>query len=921
MPEKATPSEAQKTAFIVLGIILSLTGLISTFLFQQISKKDNDLRQRGRYLVTIQGYSETIFLTLMLYNGAFSGSMPCFIIFHASYLVLIPFVLVLTGRAWRLITRIQRNQDIYQSRFADPSDLAELTKVQGHSNKAKDRTLVSARGFSSSRTSPSLVNLTSLKSSRQQSTHTWSQQDALDQHDRVFELTHKSQQDIARSNKWYNRYKKASDRQMLITGVTYMVISVIVDLIFQFTVDEMKSTNAQCTPRIVPYLFPYITYFIFLFILSPTMIYQLNGINDGYGIRKELIWISLFSLPCIALFFGLPAIAKDFTEKYFNQVYFMVAILVAAHIPSIIIPLIRHFRANPYICLYRSRAAENTAKGKGGTGTKPGDRDQGHGRPVGASSENVSSEAGLAPPSARQQWHSGSSGHLAPPPEAKYNQPSGRDHLPLHTNLNSQQENNVGGFNLSLKNIIRNQQRNRFGFGSSSQDDTIRHIKTDWDEFIKALEDRRMFDHISAFTVAEFCAENTRFLYEVARLEKRAAQYERLRDLTSGSQDVVETVGSTTDTSTLEQLDEGAEKSANAGTRDSTIGPLPTQFASAHRLQMDDGKGSQRIKKIVSVSSVSSTMPMLGSRRSSSSLFDESEPSSPLGSSSHSTFRRYGGSSVALPDLEEGITENREAGNPSAPIHLDIINIPSTPFATLPMPPTLLIQFEYVYNTFVATGARLELNLSHETAQEIHQKAKKNDWTSGMFDGAIFEVQELLFRDVWPKFVSSSRGLLAVATEECESEPSDKFGTTSAGSRTAVFLPFDHHQLSRQHTSPSPAHSIKSPKSSLSKAASTRSTATPSNEPGSVVTSVSSSDNHATKSDTFLEEHSRTGFKTWLDKKNRGGITAATLISRESGTEESLGIIEQSRRSMVDRRSDTSGLCSNNTLNMPALTP
>ncbi|KAG0374843.1 hypothetical protein BGX24_009852 [Mortierella sp. AD032] len=873
MPAKAPSSEAQKTAFIVLGIILSLTGLISTFLFQQISKKDNDLRQRGRYLVTIQGYSETIFLTLMLYNGAFSGSMPCFIIFHASYLVLIPFVLVLTGRAWRLITRIQRNQDIYQSRFADPSDLAELTKVQGHSNKAKDRTLVSARGFSSSRTSPSLVNLTSLKSSRQQSTHTWSQQDTIDQHDRVFELTHKSQQDIARSNKWYNRYKKASDRQMLITGVTYMVISVIVDLIFQFTVDEMKSTNAQCTPRIVPYLFPYITYFIFLFILSPTMIYQLNGINDGYGIRKELIWISLFSLPCIALFFGLPAIAKDFTEKYFNQVYFMVAILVAAHIPSIIIPLIRHFRANPYICPYRSRAAENTAKGKGGAGNKPGDRDQGHGRPVGASSENVSSEAGLAPP-----WHSGSSGHLAPPPEAKYNQPSGRDHLPLHTNLNNQQENNVGGFNLSLKNIIRNQQRNRFGFGSSSQDDTIRHIKTDWDEFIKALEDRRMFDHISAFTVAEFCAENTRFLYEVARLEKRAAQYERLRNLTSGSQDVVETVGSTTDTSTLEQLDEGAEKSANAGTRDSTIGPLPTQFASAHRLEMDDGKGSQRIKKIVSVSSVSSTMPMLGSRRSSSSLFDESEPSSPLGSSSHSTFRRYGGSSVALPDLEEGIAENREA-------------------------------------------ARLELNLSHETAQEIHQKAKKNDWTSGMFDGAIFEVQELLFRDVWPKFVSSSRGLLAIATEECESEPSDKFATTSTGSRTTVFLPFDHHQLSRQHTSPSPAHSIKSPKSSLSKAASTRSTATPSNESSSVVASVSSCDNHATKSDTFLEEHSRTGFKTWLDKKNRGGITAATLISRESGTEESLGIIEQSRRSMVDRRSDTSGLCSNNTLNMPALTP
>ncbi|KAF9130891.1 hypothetical protein BGW39_002532, partial [Mortierella sp. 14UC] len=260
-----------------------------------------------------------------------------------------------------------------------------------------------------------------------------------------------------------------------------------------------------------------------------------------------------------------------------------------------------------------------------------------------------------------------------------------------------------------------------------------------------------------------------------------------------------------------------------------------------------------------------------------------------------------------------GITENREAGNPSAPIHLDIINIPSTPFAPLPMPPTLLIQFEYVYNTFIATGARLELNLSHETVQEIHQKAKKGDWTSGMLDGAIFEV---LFRDVWPKFVSSSRGLQAIGPKESDCEPSDKFGTTSAGSRTTVCLPFDHHQLSRQPTSPSPAHSIRSPKSSLSKAASISSAGASAAEPGA---GGSSGENHGAKNDTFLDEPSRTGFKTWLDKKNRGGITAATLISREGDTEESLGIIEQSRRSMVDRRSDTSGLYSNNALNMPPL--
>lgn len=158
----------------------------------------------------------------------------------ASYLVLVPFVLVLTGRAWRLITRIQRNQDIYQTRFADPTDLAELTRAAStQGNKSKERTLLPARGHSSSRLSPSLVNLTSL---RQQSSQSRPQQDATEQHDRVFELTEKSQKDIARSNKWYNRYKKATDRQMLITGVTYMTICVIIDVTFMITTRPVMLT-------------------------------------------------------------------------------------------------------------------------------------------------------------------------------------------------------------------------------------------------------------------------------------------------------------------------------------------------------------------------------------------------------------------------------------------------------------------------------------------------------------------------------------------------------------------------------------------------------------------------------------------------------------------------------------------------------
>ncbi|KAF9300660.1 hypothetical protein BGZ74_007639 [Mortierella antarctica] len=803
-PDQIPLGMFRRVFLICLGTLLSTISITSTILFQQISKKDNNLRQRGRYLVALQGYFSTFFLFVICFYQAYKCRIPCAVLFWGAYLGLIPFVLVFTGRAWRLITRFDRNTAIYQSRFAEPDLDTDLDP-------------------SSTKGTPSSSNLSTLHSL----SDSYLEQEKAPQ---------SSSPNIAPvvSKAWYNRYRSASDKQMLALAIIFMLLSTAIGVAFQVTTPGIAVTptvNYMCHSG-SEYIYPYTVAVIFLFVLSPFMVLQLRGINDGFGIRNELRSLTIFSVPCFICFFLLPAVAADFSRKVLDRTTWMALILVASHIRAVIIPLIRHFKAYPHQCAYTSWRRQRKI-----------DRENAKNQ---AKDGSTISEEDPALPT-----------HMPPVhvPAGDLDQLAMEEFGPdYHTRKGS-----VANINRTIKNLIRNQRKQRFRVGITSvQGSTIDIQKTDWDAFIRVLEDKQLFDRLSAFTVREFCAENTRFLYEVSRLERRAIQYEKLRDLSltpSG-------VPSATEELAPQRI--RLSKSPSTSTTHSTLPPLPAQFSNDTH---------HRIKKIVSASSVSSSAPMLRTRRSSLSYVDDSEPSSPMASSSISTFMRYG-SSPALPDLEEGST--------------------------------------YISDSKSNLGGRLELNLSHDTVQALHRKARRADWHSGMFDGAIDEIQELLFRDVWPKFVTSSQGLRYATVDDLDRV--EGCSTRSGGVSRTSFVTFEQHhphpqsqaQASSTRTTPSPSIHVVSPKSSISVATSSRVAASLSDG----VSVGQAGSGKSRREDEFHEEPSKTGFRTWLSKKSRTGITAAALISLEGRNEVSLGIIEQSRKSSADRRSDNSGLYS-----------
>ncbi|KAG0334231.1 hypothetical protein BG004_000503 [Podila humilis] len=693
---------------------------------------------------------------------------------------------------------------------------------------------------------------------------------------------------------------------MLLIALTFLFVNFAIGIGFQATTEGigLSPISYQCHTG-PQYIFPYTVTIFFLFVLSPFMVYQLKGISDGFGIRNELIFLSAFSAPCFTAYFLVPAIADDFSERFVDKTTWMALILIAGHINSIMIPISRYFKTHPHQCAYKAWVSQRKIERERETQQRTVAQ-------VSAISEDGTEVTLPTHMPISRVDSNGDKSDLRDQEMAM--EEFGSDY---HSRKGS-----ITNINNTIKNLARNQRKQGFRVGvGNSQGGTFDSKRVDWDEFIRVLEDRRLFDRLSAFTVREFCAENTRFLYEVTRLERRAIQYERLRNLSS-----TPVIASTTTPEQrlfphTTQLSKSPSTSTTHSTTHSTLGPLPTQLTYA--------ESQHRIKKIVSASSVGSSAPMLRTRRSSLSYVDDSEPSSPMASSSMSTFMRYGPTS-ALPDLEEGLVANKAEGSSAkskSEVKLEVVEMVSHDITPFPMPPTLLIQFEYVYTTFISVGGRLELNLSHSTVQDIHRKARQANWSSGMFDGAVYEIQELLFRDVWPKFVTSSHGLNSnlPQSSDAASQNSRRLGygggAQAAESASTVYMPFEQHQSSTQQrfspqpqrqpqavstrSTPSPSVHMVSPKSSMSAATSSRAV-------GSLSDSGSIGPAGSVKSwrdDEFQEEPSRSGFRTWLSKKSRTGITAAVLMSREGSNDESLGIIEQSRKSTAaDRRNGWSSV-------------
>ncbi|KAF8977292.1 hypothetical protein BGZ46_007496 [Entomortierella lignicola] len=89
--------------YFTIALVFGSITLVSTIITFILAKTENDLKQRGRYLVFWNGISAAVTVTMYLMLNSFAGNFPCFLLLWTSYMSTIPWLLTYLARAWRLV--------------------------------------------------------------------------------------------------------------------------------------------------------------------------------------------------------------------------------------------------------------------------------------------------------------------------------------------------------------------------------------------------------------------------------------------------------------------------------------------------------------------------------------------------------------------------------------------------------------------------------------------------------------------------------------------------------------------------------------------------------------------------------------------------------------------------------------------------
>ncbi|KAF9294467.1 hypothetical protein BGZ88_003827 [Linnemannia elongata] len=85
--------------------------------------------------------------------------------------------------------------------------------------------------------------------------------------------------------------------------------------------------------------------------------------------------------------------------------------------------------------------------------------------------------------------------------------------------------------------------------------------------------------------------------------------------------------------------------------------------------------------------------------------------------------------------------------------HTDVVM--PTPNGRTPVPKALMAAFWEIYQTFIMVNSILELNLCEAHVSEIKRLFASNECYLEMYEPIVREVQELVYSNVWPRFIQS----------------------------------------------------------------------------------------------------------------------------------------------------------------------
>ncbi|KAJ2742776.1 hypothetical protein GGI20_004234 [Coemansia sp. BCRC 34301] len=344
-PHPTSVSDLQREAYLWIGVIDLFIFTVSTVLFIYRGHNTLDINAHAVMLTSIGSFTILVVNTCFLFQFVWPGSFPCFIILWCAYPGVMLWMSCTMARALRLYVLSYRNMQKLRERNR-PGQLTAAHLYGTGVVKDTDSAMDDAESTYNINNTRMLAATALPATNNTASCSFWSRRRAA-------------------LRNWWTREKMLLTERRLVwyTLIATLFAAVICSVIQALTKDLsiVPMRYSKCPVGVWEYFPLYSLTAVYCLVLTPIIVYHIWPIKDAFGIRHDILLNNLFTFVCIAMFMVQTNRGFGGKDPFWDSFLWCALLFNMSQFTSVIIPLVRSYRQSD-IFTWSDGAGRNASK-------------------------------------------------------------------------------------------------------------------------------------------------------------------------------------------------------------------------------------------------------------------------------------------------------------------------------------------------------------------------------------------------------------------------------------------------------------------------------------------------------------------------------------------------------------------------------
>ncbi|KAI8323571.1 hypothetical protein GQ54DRAFT_296651 [Martensiomyces pterosporus] len=310
--------DLQKKAYLWIGVVDIFLFTVSTLLFVYRGRRTLDINAHAVLLTSIGSFTILIVNTCFLFQFVWPGHFPCFVILWCAYPGVMLWMSCTCARAVRLYILSYRNMQKLKER----NRVGQMTAAQLYGKGA-----LQSSGSEVDDSDNNHLNSSAAETAKPNTA--------------IGRMTE------AMGKWWAHEKMQITERRLVWYTLGATLFSAIVCSIIQALTKDLSIVPmrySKCPVGVWEYFPLYALTALYCIVLTPYIVYHIWPIKDAFGIRHDILLNNLFTFVCIAMFMVQTNKGFGGRDPFWDSFLWCALLFNMSQFTSVIIPLFRSYR-------------------------------------------------------------------------------------------------------------------------------------------------------------------------------------------------------------------------------------------------------------------------------------------------------------------------------------------------------------------------------------------------------------------------------------------------------------------------------------------------------------------------------------------------------------------------------------------------